>query len=33
VDDTGTTGIGLVAGTAATANNDIIEAFDSRTGS
>jgi hypothetical protein len=32
VDDTGTTAIGLVAGTAATADGDIIEAFDARVG-
>jgi hypothetical protein len=32
VDDTGTTAIGLVAGEAATADGDVIEAFDARTG-
>ncbi len=32
VDDTGTTGINLIAGAAATADGDIIEAFESRTG-
>ena len=32
VDDTGTTAIGLVAAEAATADGDIIEAFDARTG-
>ena len=32
VDDTGTTAIGLVAATAATADGDIIEAFDARVG-
>lgn len=33
VDDTGTIAIGLVAGSAATADGDIIEAFDVRVGS